>query len=100
MNPAAELKSVMAGTVSQGVEHTVTEIPTSEAKRQPINNVRAGEMNAQERRVLLARKLAAEEIAKQEMTQQEHKKEQSAPINENLINRIPRDVFGSEDDVL
>lgn len=100
MNPAAELKSVMAGTVSQGVEHTVTEIPTSEAKSKSINNVRAGEMNAQERRVLLARKLAAEEIAKQEMTQQEHKKEQSAPINENLINRIPRDVFGSEDDVL
>ena len=63
-----------------------------------LNNLHAGEMNAQERRVLLARKLAADEKVKQESTKEEHRKEQSTPINENLINRIPRDILTIEDD--
>ena len=106
--PVAGAQAAASKSPLQESRHTPIGVQLNDTKQEKgetlagaakdLNNLHAGEMNAQERRVLLARKLAADEKVKQESTKEEHRKEQSTPINENLINRIPRDILTIEDD--
>jgi len=57
-------------------------------------------IHAQERRVLLAKKIAAEEKTRQEIDRMQNLREQSTSVNDNLINRIPRDILGTDDEML
>ena len=50
--------------------------------------------------MLLAKKIAAEEKTRQEIDRMQNLREQSTSVNDNLINRIPRDILGTDDEML
>lgn len=100
VSPASELKAAAEEVHPHESVPTAVEMLSSAAKSQSTGNVRAGEMNAQERRVLLARKIAAEEKTRQEIDRMQNLREQSTSVNDNLINRIPRDILGTDDEIL
>lgn len=100
VSPASELKAAAEEVHPHEPIPTAVEMLSSAAKSQSAGNVRAGEMNAQERRVLLARKIAAEEKTRQEIDRMQNLREQSTSVNDNLINRIPRDILGTDDEIL
>ena len=98
VSPASELKAAAEEVHPHESVPTAVEMLSSAAKSQSAGNLRAGEMNAQERRVLLARKIAAEEKTRQEIDRMQNLREQSTSVNENLINRIPRDILSADDE--
>ena len=100
VSPASELKAAAEEVHPHESVPTAVEMLSSAAKSQSTGNVRAGEMNAQERRVLLARKIAAEEKTRQEIDRMQNLREQLTSVNDNLINRIPRDILGTDDEIL
>ena len=100
VSPASELKAAAEEVHPHEPIPTAVEMLSSAAKSQSAGNLRAGEMNAQERRVLLARKIAAEEKTRQEIDRMQNLREQSTSVNDNLINRIPRDILGTDDEIL
>ena len=100
VSPASELKAAAEEVHPHESVPTAVEMLSSAAKSQSVGNLRAGEMNAQERRVLLARKIAAEEKTRQEIDRMQNLREQSTSVNDNLINRIPRDILGTDDEML
>ena len=100
VSPASELKVAAEEVHPHESVPTAVEMLSSAAKSQSAGNLRAGEMNAQERRVLLARKIAAEEKTRQEIDRMQNLREQSTSVNDNLINRIPRDILGTDDEIL
>ena len=100
VSPASELKAAAEEVHPHESVPTAVEMLSSAARSQSTGNVRAGEMNAQERRVLLARKIAAEEKTRQEIDRMQNLREQSTSVNDNLINRIPRDILGTDDEML
>ena len=100
VSPASELKAAAEEVHPHESVPTAVEMLSSAAKGQSAGNLRAGEMNAQERRVLLARKIAAEEKTRQEIDRMQNLREQSTSVNDNLINRIPRDILGTDDEML
>ena len=100
VSPASELKAAAEEVHPHESVLTAVEMLSSAAKSQSAGNLRAGEMNAQERRVLLARKIAAEEKTRQEIDRMQNLREQSTSVNDNLINRIPRDILGTDDEIL
>ena len=100
VSPASELKAAAEEVHPHESVHTAVEMLSSAARSQSAGNLRAGEMNAQERRVLLARKIAAEEKTRQEIDRMQNLREQSTSVNDNLINRIPRDILGTDDEIL
>lgn len=100
VSPASELKAAAEEVHPHESLPTAVEMLSSAARSQSTGNVRAGEMNAQERRVLLARKIAAEEKTRQEIDRMQNLREQSTSVNDNLINRIPRDILGTDDEML
>ena len=100
VSPASELKAAAEEVHPHESVPTAVEMLSSAAKSQSVGNLRAGEMNAQERRVLLARKIAAEEKTRQEIDRMQNLREQSTSVNDNLINRIPRDILGTDDEIL
>ena len=100
VSPASELKAAAEEVHPHESVPTAVEMLSSVAKSQSAGNLRAGEMNAQERRVLLAKKLAAEEKTRQEIDRMQNLREQSTSVNDNLINRIPRDILGTDDEML
>lgn len=100
VSPASELKAAAEEVHPHESVPTAVEMLSSAAKSQSAGNLRAGEMNAQERRVLLARKIAAEEKTRQEIDRMQNLREQSTSVNDNLINRIPRDILGTDDEIL
>ena len=100
VSPASELKAAAEEVHPHESVPTAVEMLSSAAKSQSAGNLRAGEMNAQERRVLLARKIAAEEKTRQEIDRMQNLREQSTSVNDNLINRIPRDILGTDDEML
>lgn len=100
VSPASELKAAAEEVHPHESVPTAVEMLSSAAKSQSAGNLRAGEMNAQERRVLLAKKLAAEEKTRQEIDRMQNLREQSTSVNDNLINRIPRDILGTDDEIL
>ena len=99
VSPASELKAAAEEVHPHESVPTAVEMLSSAAKSQSAGNLRAGEMNAQERRVLLAKKLAAEEKTRQEIDRMQNLREQSTSVNDNLINRIPRDILGTDDEI-
>lgn len=100
VSPASELKAAAEEVHPHESVPTAVEMLSSAAKSQSAGNLRAGEMNAQERRVLLARKIAAEEKTREEIDRMQNLREQSTSVNDNLINRIPRDILGTDDEIL
>ena len=100
VSPASELKAAAEEVHPYESVPTAVEMLSSAAKSQSAGNLRAGEMNAQERRVLLAKKIAAEEKTRQEIDRMQNLREQSTSVNDNLINRIPRDILGTDDEML
>ncbi len=100
VSPASELKAAAEEVHPHESVPTAVEMLSSAARSQSAGNLRAGEMNAQERRVLLARKIAAEEKTRQEIDRMQNLREQSTSVNDNLINRIPRDILGTDDEIL
>ena len=100
VSPASELKAAAEEVHPHESVPTAVEMLSSAAKGQSAGNLRAGEMNAKERRVLLAKKLAAEEKTRQEIDRMQNLREQSTSVNDNLINRIPRDILGTDDEML
>ena len=100
VSPASELKAAAEEVHPHESVPTAVEMLSSAAKSQSAGNLRAGEMNAQERRVLLARKIAAEEKTRQEIDRMQNLREQSTSVNDNIINRIPRDILGTDDEIL
>ena len=100
VSPASELKEAAEEVHPHESVPTAVEMLSSAAKSQSAGNLRAGEMNAQERRVLLAKKIAAEEKTRQEIDRMQNLREQSTSVNDNLINRIPRDILGTDDEML
>lgn len=100
VSPVSELKAAAEEVHPHESVPTAVEMLSSAARSQSTGNVRAGEMNAQERRVLLARKIAAEEKTRQEIDRMQNLREQSTSVNDNLINRIPRDILGTDDEML
>lgn len=100
VSPASELKAAAEEVHPHESVPTAVEMLSSAAKGQSAGNLRAGEMNAQERRVLLAKKIAAEEKTRQEIDRMQNLREQSTSVNDNLINRIPRDILGTDDEIL
>ena len=100
VSPASELKAAAEEVHPHESVPTAVEMLSSAAKGQSAGNLRAGEMNAKERRVLLARKIAAEEKTRQEIDRMQNLREQSTSVNDNLINRIPRDILGTDDEML
>ena len=100
VSPASELKAAAEEVHPHESVTTAVEMLSSAAKSQSAGNLRAGEMNAQERRVLLAKKIAAEEKTRQEIDRMQNLREQSTSVNDNLINRIPRDILGTDDEIL
>lgn len=100
VSPASELKAEAEEVHPHESVPTAVEMLSSAAKSQSAGNLRAGEMNAKERRVLLAKKLAAEEKTRQEIDRMQNLREQSTSVNDNLINRIPRDILGTDDEIL
>ena len=100
VSPASELKAAAEEVHPHESVPTAVEMLSSVAKSQSAGNLRAGEMNAQERRVLLAKKIAAEEKTRQEIDRMQNLREQSTSVNDNLINRIPRDILGTDDEIL
>lgn len=100
VSPASELKAAAEEVHPHESVPTAVEMLSSAARSQSTGNVRAGEMNAQERRVLLAKKIAAEEKTRQEIDRMQNLREQSTSVNDNLINRIPRDILGTDDEIL
>ena len=100
VSPASELKAAAEEVHPHESVPTAVDMLSSAAKSQSAGNLRAGEMNAQERRVLLAKKLAAEEKTRQEIDRMQNLREQSTSVNDNLINRIPRDILGTDDEIL
>lgn len=100
VSPASELKAAAEEVHPHESVPTAVEMLSSAAKSQSAGNLRAGEMNAQERRVLLARKIAAEEKTRQDIDRMQNLREQSTSVNDNLINRIPRDILGTDDEIL
>ena len=98
VSPASELKAAAEEVHPHESVPTAVEMLSSAAKSQSAGNLRAGEMNAKERRVLLARKIAAEEKTRQEIDRMQNLREQSTSVNENLINRIPRDILSADDE--
>lgn len=101
VSPASELKAAAEEEVHPHESvPTAVEMLSSAAKSQSAGNLRAGEMNAKERRVLLAKKIAAEEKTRQEIDRMQNLREQSTSVNDNLINRIPRDILGTDDEML
>jgi len=100
VSPASELKAAAEEVHPHESVPTAVEMLSSAAKSQSAGNLRAGEMNAQERRVLLAKKIAAEEKTRQENDRMQNLREQSTSVNDNLINRIPRDILGTDDEML
>ena len=100
VSPASELKAAAEEVHPHESVPTAVEMLSSAAKGQSAGNLRAGEMNAQERRVLLARKIAAEEKTREEIDRMQNLREQSTSVNDNLINRIPRDILGTDDEIL
>ena len=100
VSPASELKAAAEEVHPHESVPTAVEMLSSAAKSQSAGNLRAGEMNAKERRVLLAKKLAAEEKTRQEIDRMQNLREQSTSVNDNLINRIPRDILGTDDEML
>lgn len=100
VSPASELKAAAEEVHPHESVPTAVEMLSSAAKSQSAGNLRAGEMNAQERRVLLAKKIAAEEKTRQEIDRMQNLREQSTSVNDNLINRIPRDILGADDEIL
>lgn len=100
VSPASELKAAAEEVHPHESVPTAVEMLSSVAKSQSAGNLRAGEMNAQERRVLLAKKIAAEEKTRQEIDRMQNLREQSTSVNDNLINRIPRDILGTDDEML
>ena len=100
VSPASELKAAAEEVHPHESVLTAVEMLSSAAKSQSAGNLRAGEMNAQERRVLLARKIAAEEKTREEIDRMQNLREQSTSVNDNLINRIPRDILGADDEIL
>ena len=100
VSPASELKAAAEEVHPHESVPTAVEMLSSAAKSQSAGNLRAGEMNAKERRVLLAKKLAAEEKTRQEIDRMQNLREQSTSVNDNLINRIPRDILGTDDEIL
>lgn len=100
VSPASELKAAAEEVHPHESVPTAVEMLSSAAKGQSAGNLRAGEMNAQERRVLLAKKIAAEEKTRQEIDRMQNLREQSTSVNDNLINRIPRDILGTDDEML
>ena len=67
VSPASELKAAAEEVHPHESVPTAVEMLSSAAKSQSAGNLRAGEMNAKERRVLLAKKIAAEEKTRQEI---------------------------------
>jgi hypothetical protein len=100
VSPASELKAAAEEVHTHESVPTAVEMLSSAAKSQSAGNLRAGEMNAKERRVLLAKKIAAEEKTRQEIDRMQNLREQSTSVNDNLINRIPRDILGTDDEIL
>jgi len=100
VSPASELKAAAEEVHPHESVPTAVEMLSSAAKSQSAGNLRAGEMNAKERRVLLAKKIAAEEKTRQEIDRMQNLREQSTSVNDNLINRIPRDILGTDDGML
>ncbi|MBF1013956.1 MAG: DivIVA domain-containing protein [Lachnospiraceae bacterium] len=100
VSPASELKAAAEEVHPHESVPTAVEMLSSAAKSQSAGNLRAGEMNAQERRVLLAKKIAAEEKTREEIDRMQNLREQSTSVNDNLINRIPRDILGADDEIL
>lgn len=100
ISPASELKAAAEEVHPHESVPTAVEMLSSAAKSQSAGNLRAGEMNAKERRVLLAKKIAAEEKTRQEIDRMQNLREQSTSVNDNLINRIPRDILGTDDEIL
>ena len=100
VSPASELKAAAEEVHPHESVPTAVEMLSSAAKSQSAGNLRAGEMNAKERRVLLAKKIAAEEKTRQEIDRMQNLREQSTSVNDNLINRIPRDILGTDDEIL
>ena len=100
VSPASELKAAAEEVHPHESVPTAVEMLSSAAKGQSAGNLRAGEMNAKERRVLLARKIAAEEKTREEIDRMQNLREQSTSVNDNLINRIPRDILGTDDEIL
>ena len=100
VSPASELKAAAEEVHPHESVPTAVEMLSSAAKSQSAGNLRAGEMNAKERRVLLAKKIAAEEKTRQEIVRMQNLREQSTSVNDNLINRIPRDILGTDDEIL
>lgn len=100
VSPASELKAAAEEVHTHESVPTAVEMLSSAAKSQSAGNLRAGEMNAKERRVLLAKKIAAEEKTRQEIDRMQNLREQSTSVNDNLINRIPRDILGTDDEML
>lgn len=100
VSPASELKAAAEEVHPHESVPTAVEMLSSAAKSQSAGNLRAGEMNAQERRVLLAKKIAAEEKTREEIDRMQNLREQSTSVNDNLINRIPRDILGTDDEML
>lgn len=100
VSPASELKAAAEEVHPHESVPTAVEMLSSAARSQSAGNLRAGEMNAQERRVLLAKKIAAEEKTRQEIDRMQNLREQSTSVNDNLINRIPRDILGTDDEIL
>ena len=100
VSPASELKAAAEEVHPHESVPTAVEMLSSAAKSQSAGNLRAGEMNAQERRVLLAKKIAAEEKTRQEIDRMQNLREQSTSVNDNLLNRIPRDILGTDDEML
>lgn len=100
VSPASELKAAAEEVHPHESVPTAVEMLSSVAKSQSAGNLRAGEMNAKERRVLLAKKIAAEEKTRQEIDRMQNLREQSTSVNDNLINRIPRDILGTDDEIL
>lgn len=100
VSPASELKAAAEEVHPHESVPTAVEMLSSAAKSQSAGNLRAGEMNAKERRVLLAKKIAAEEKTREEIDRMQNLREQSTSVNDNLINRIPRDILGTDDEIL
>lgn len=100
VSPASELKAAAEEVHPHESVPTAVEMLSSVAKSQSAGNLRAGEMSAKERRVLLAKKIAAEEKTRQEIDRMQNLREQSTSVNDNLINRIPRDILGTDDEIL
>ena len=99
VSPASELKAAAEEEVHPHESvPTAVEMLSSAAKSQSAGNLRAGEMNAKERRVLLAKKIATEEKTRQEIDRMQNLREQSTSVNDNLINRIPRDILSTDDE--